>query len=111
MRDVLRVWRWRRELRHWWQRRMRGWDDSDTWNIDFWLWRELGPRIARLRQVQNGYPMGMSESSWDDVLAEVQWFCEYMVAGEMWPVETDPEFLRVMRAYGLFVKYLPTMWW
>lgn len=41
----------KRALRFWWQRRTRGWDDSDTWDLDHTLARWLAPRLRRFREI------------------------------------------------------------
>lgn len=53
------VWRfirpvfYRRTYRYFWQRRTRGWDDSELWALDVSFARWMLPRLIRIREVMN----------------------------------------------------------
>lgn len=49
----------KRDLRFWWQRRTRGWDDSDCWNIDATVAEFMIPRLERFKDINQSYPAGM----------------------------------------------------
>lgn len=50
-----------RTFKHWWQRRTRGWDDSETWDLDVTLARLIAPRLRRFLEVSNGIPISYFE--------------------------------------------------
>lgn len=46
----------RRQLTFWWQRRTRGFDDSDLWSLDQTILRFTLPRLKALQQRVHGFP-------------------------------------------------------
>ena len=44
-------------IKYWYQRRNRGWDDSETWGLDTTLAFWIVPRLKRLKEVTNGKPL------------------------------------------------------
>lgn len=45
-----------RELSFWWQRRTRGFDDSDLWSLDYTMCKFMAPRLRALQGVVHGCP-------------------------------------------------------
>jgi hypothetical protein len=39
-----------------WQRRTRGWDDTELWSLDHTIAKFMVPRLKRLKEVKMGYP-------------------------------------------------------
>lgn len=72
----------KRVIKFFFQRRVRGWDDSETWdlgNSSFFHW--VLPRLTRFKEVTNGYPTGISTfEEWTKILQEMidlaQWFVD-----------------------------------
>lgn len=60
-----------RPIRFLWQRLTRGWDDSDTWNLDWEFSEWIAPRLKRLRELSNSYPPDLTEQEWDEILAKM----------------------------------------
>ncbi len=63
----------KRRFRFLWQRLTRGWSDDDTWNLDIPIAKFVLPRLRRFKEINNGYPSGMTEEEWDekiDLMAE-----------------------------------------
>ena len=121
MRMRRRLYLTRRVIRHWWQRRTRGWDDTDLWSLDFALFAWLLPRLRVHRDTFHGTPgkywdheqgtaVAYTEDEWRDILSEVIWALEWIVENEDWPWKSHSDYRRVMRGYGLLVKWLPAMW-
>ena len=48
-----RIWR---QIRFFFQRVFRGWDDSETWSLDISFYEWLLPRFKRFIELTNGYP-------------------------------------------------------
>lgn len=46
----------KREIRYFWQRVCRGWDDSETWNLDAEISEFILPRLVRLFEITNHAP-------------------------------------------------------
>ncbi len=58
----------KRSVKFWWQRRTRGWDDSETWNMDLTFAEFILPRLKRFKILTNGYPASLDEDSWNKIL-------------------------------------------
>jgi hypothetical protein len=63
---------WRGYLRRWLQRRIRGWDDSETWSLDHSFCTWIVPRLKVLRDNTHGYPCALeSMAVWTAILNEM----------------------------------------
>jgi hypothetical protein len=99
-----------RRCRFWWQRRTRGWDDSETWSLDATCAEWLLPRLKRLREIQ----VGMFEVEPDVYreLDEVEWFLELHAKGDTWDLLSNPEMQkRYDAAAPLLGKHFGRLWW
>lgn len=56
------------KIRFFFQRRIRGWDDSDTWDMDDTFYKWVYPRLIRFKELTNGYP--------DEYLTYEDWISE-----------------------------------
>jgi hypothetical protein len=57
-----------RRIRWWWQRRTRGFDDRETWDLDVTIAEFVLPRLRRFKNVTKCYPSGMTEEEWHEML-------------------------------------------
>lgn len=101
---------WWRAIRFWWQRCVRGWDDSETWSLDWKLADWLAPRLRRYRELSNGYPGNTSEEEWDAMLEEMIWAVEWR-RDNAWNGENTEEFKRACKGWELLVERLDDLWW
>lgn len=53
MRDLFLL---KRSIRFFFQRLFRGWDDSETWSLDYQFYKWLLPRLKRFRELTFAYP-------------------------------------------------------
>lgn len=99
----------RRPIRHWIQRRTRGFDDSDTWSLDWTFIEWIVPRLKRLHEIQKNCIERSEEeiaefeemiSLFERVMKDQRYFS--------WKKEVDEE---VDRAMELFSKHFRSMWW
>lgn len=67
----LETWRIRRAIRFWCQRRIRGFDDSETWDLYTRLARHILPRLRRFQKVQDSYPSELTKEAWSKVLSKM----------------------------------------
>lgn len=102
-----------RSCRHWWQRRIRGWDDSETWSLDYSLGKLILPRLKRFRELNNGYPDKLSEHSWDACIDKMIYAFELISDEEFqWnSPPNDPRWKDVEEGLTLFTKYYHNLWW
>lgn len=52
-------------IKFFFQRLFRGWDDRETWNLDFEFYKWLYPRLKRFREISLTIPNGMTIEDWD----------------------------------------------
>ena len=100
----------KRSFKFWWQRRTRGWDDSDTWALDGIIAKFVLPRLRRFKEINFGYPNIFTEESWDEAIDDMIYaleICERELVG----VVDDADFDRVERGLELFGKYFRALWW
>jgi hypothetical protein len=71
MKSTINLRRIKRSIKFWWQRRTRGWDDSETWNLDYHTAKFLVPRLIRFKELTNAYPPNLSKNEWDAVLDQM----------------------------------------
>jgi hypothetical protein len=99
----------RRSLRFWWQRRTRGWDDSDTWGLDCTLAALIAPRLRRFKELNNGHPCDLTETEWDEHLDAM--IRAFDLAGRDLFERTDDERRAVKHGLRLFAKWYGHLWW
>lgn len=58
-------------IKHFFQRRIRGWDDKETWYIPTALAKWIVPRLKRFKEITNCYPPDLTEEKWDAILDEM----------------------------------------
>ncbi len=93
----------------WWQRRTRGWDDSDIWSLDFTIAKFVLPRLVLLRERKHGYPcVCESEEAWDDIMLRMIAAFEWLAREDRWSTEAIPDY--VEDGLDLFRKYFHCLW-
>lgn len=108
--------KWRlmkRRLRFWGQRRMRGWDDSETWSLDVPIANFILPRLIRFREIRGGRPCDMTEKKWDAILGKMidafTLVADPKTSDEWRWSEEQTE--TVNTGLRLFGKYFGHLWW
>ena len=118
-------WCIKRRVRFWWQRKTRGWDDSETWGLDHFLAAMIGPRIARLKELNNGYPCEIAAGygddegpkKWDEILDKMVLGFKLLEEdncyfGEPnWESKRDEEEKKIEEGLDIFRKYYRNLWW
>lgn len=52
-------------IKHFFQRLFRGWDDRETWNLDYEFYKWLYPRLKRFYEVSLTVPKNKTTEEWD----------------------------------------------
>ena len=99
-----------RPLRYWWQRRIRGWDDSDTWSLDLTAAKWFAPRLRRFKELNNGFPHGLTEEKWDATLDQMIEFCEWYVEHSCDCYDED-EWKAQEKKGVLIYTHFRDLWW
>lgn len=84
----------KQKMKFWYQRKIRGWDDSETWSLDDKLYEWLLPRLKRFNDLNCCYPMDYkSFKSWkkeiDNRIKQLELiikykYCEWEFDDKMW---------------------------
>jgi hypothetical protein len=96
------------------QRLERGFDDTETWNLDYTIASFILPRLKRFKQVANCYPGNMTLEEWEDILDKMIDAFEFKVKedDESWTLEEEKAVSdRVQEGLDLFAKYYFCLWW
>lgn len=104
------MWLLWRAVRYWWQRRSRGWDDSETWSLDWKLATWLAPRLRRFRELKGCYPGDLTRETWNEMLDEMSWAAEWY-RDHAWDWTNREEFERARRGWKLIADRLSDLWW
>jgi hypothetical protein len=101
-----RIIRW---LRCFWQRRTRGWDDSDTWSLDHCFAKMIVPRLRRFRELNDGHPNNLTWEQWEEMLGKMIRSFEFIASDDYWDVTMPREY--VQEGLDLFAEYYCSLWW
>ena len=114
----------KRDIQFLYQRLTRGWDDSDTWSLDYPIAKFIRPRLERFRDLKCGHPCSMTEEEWDKIVDEMifgfKWIIEdnsshaFYVRGVFSQELFDIHYKqgdRAQAAMELFGKYYMHLWW
>lgn len=109
----------RRTLKFSWQLITRGWDDSDTWVLDYTIAKFALPRLRLYKGLTKRHPIGLTEQEWDDALDKMiyamRYHAEYdklMGAWESGQVKTQEDYQeKVQAGLDLFAKHFHDLWW
>ena len=101
----------KRRLRWFWQRRKRGFDDRDTWNLDYIFAEFMLPRLEAFKGLNNWYPANTTEVEWDEVLDDMIHAMRFH-AGKFDFDEPDVRnYERVKRGRKYMGEYFADLWW
>lgn len=98
-----------RAIRFFFQRLFRGWDDSETWNLNCSIAEYILPRLKRYKEI--------NMVCWDDgVLEKMILAFEYYVNmnkydDEMYGENAIEFYNKVNEGLRLFAKYYGSLWW
>ena len=107
----------KQSVSHWWQRKTRGWDDSETWSLDVTIAKFVLPRLKRFKELNMGYPdnnqfgMPRTKKEWDDILDEIIFAMEFMSSDERFDCEDTETWERVQKGLSLFGDWFTHLWW
>lgn len=94
------------------QRLDNGFDDSETWSLDYTIACFIYPRLKRFRELTIGIPAGLSEQEWYDIL-DTMLDGFYLAATDdntETPEEEKERTEIIQKALDLFAKYFLHLW-
>jgi hypothetical protein len=123
----------KRTYRFFWQRITRGWDDSETWSLDYNIIEYLVPRLERFRELHIDNPCDITFDEWNNILDEIIWSFKYIYCvkdyggkfEKKWikdiefdydnmiynKIDRDIKWERVLNGRKLFIQYFDDLWW
>ena len=90
------------------QRRKYGFDDTETWALDFTIAKFIVPRLKKFKEIKNGFPLGMSLEAWDKILDKMILAFELKTKTT---VLSTTEWKKINAGLKLFAKYFNCLWW
>jgi hypothetical protein len=101
----------KRVVKFLWQRRVRGWDDSETWNLGYRIAEFTLPRLKRWKSLGfMSYPCDLTEKIWDSYIDEMIYAMESLGL-DIGADEFDKiDWERVDNGFKLFGKYFRDLW-
>ena len=94
------------------QRRFRGFDDRDTWELDTTITKFILPRLERFKELTNGYPSDLTEEEWDLILDKI------IMTFKLIEINKDnvcscgsPLYITIKEGLNLFTKHYFELWW
>jgi hypothetical protein len=117
-----------------WQRKTRGWDDSDTWALHQTIAELVLPRLKRFEELTCGTPMSFmmdhdeymklskkdrkkeskrADKSWHAALQKMVAAFEFLASDEYWnDIHPDsPKHQKKNEGLDLFCKHYEQLWW
>lgn len=105
------------------QRKTRGWDDSETWNLDLTITRFILPRLRRFEEITIGYPSEITPQEWHILLKKM--IVAFEELENRWDFHTQGESTRndkdhiqysnkekvIQEGLEIFAKYYCYLWW
>lgn len=111
---------YRRNIRFFVQRKIRGWDDSDTWSLDYQIAKFALPRLKRFKDISPIVPNNLTEEKWNEILDSMIFFLQYHAYCDEPDKQTQMRescknneefFNRLNRGSKLFGRYFGALWW
>lgn len=111
----------KRPIKFLYQRKTRGWDDSDTWNLDMTFAEYALPRIKRYKEIKIGYPARLKNmNEWDKILDQIIEMFEMILNEDKYIDYTNSKNVqkdikayekKIDKGLKLFSKYFTNLWW
>lgn len=105
-----------KRIKWWWQRRTRGFDDRELWNLDLTVAKFILPRLKQFSKKIDGYPPELCQPTvWSDMLDDMIFTFESKIKN--FPLGFDPEdqdykkkLTRYRRGLVAFSRFYDDLW-
>jgi len=111
----------KRYNKHLKQLKTRGFSDSETWSLYSNIAMFILPRLIRFRKIVSthaygGYPLGLTDQKWDDMLGEMIFAFDWSITSDEKSIKmTDEEVASAWERYKkgmqLFGEWFRGLWW
>ena len=99
------------------QRMTRGFDDSETWNLDITIAKFLVPRLKVFKECNKDcYPCHLTEKKWNKIIDEMIEGFELCITKDVGEYEhifntRNEKYSKINKALKHFSKYFNYLWW
>lgn len=98
-------------IKYFFQRKNRGFDDTELWNLDVTFAEYIVPRLKAFRKLECGHPDGLTQEEWNKELDEMIWYFEFTCSDDKWFDFSKETQNRKRKALKLFAKRYENLWW
>ena len=99
-----------REVEYSEQRKIRGFDDSETWSLTDTICRFIIPRLKRFKEVR-GTPSQLSEEDWNIILDKMILAFELTTRENGIRIWSEEESKQIDEGLNLFREWFMALWW
>lgn len=100
----------KRQIKWFWQRLTRGFDDRETWSLETTIAEYILPRLVRFKEINNCHPHDMTEKQWDAYLSDMIYAMRFSAL--QWETnESDWDFVRIENGRESLFKFYGHLWW
>ena len=115
-----------RKVKWFFQRKIRGFDETELWDIQYHLKKWLSKRLEIWLKIgTSGYPSGLTPTKWNNILKELLWWSRDSsldedklydkkrskeISKEEYKKQKKKWGKRVLRARGYLGKYVENLW-
>lgn len=101
----------KRRIKYAWQRLVRGWDDSELWNLDYTIAEFILPRLIRYKEISISYGAKYTEEEWSDILDKMIHSFQVITANEgVYYDLGQEEFELVQEGLKVFAEHYTQLW-
>jgi len=89
-----------------------GFHPYEIWNLNTAIAKYILPRLKAFKKTYSGYPLGLTEEKWDDMIDDMIFAFEYEV--NQWDLEepfNKKELKRIEKGFKYFGKYFLSLWY
>lgn len=98
-----------RMIKHFWQRRTRGFDDSDLWNLDDTIAKFVATRLWAFKELKCSYPSNLkSYEEWQGILERIAFAFKLLQKDAFERNEFEQKCID--DGLKLFVEYYENLW-
>ena len=98
-------------LKRIWQNIIKGWNDSDCWNLDYIIAKFILPRLKRFNELIYSHPSTLTITEWHEVLNKMIFSFESIIENEEDFIEsTEEREHKIQEGLYLFSKYFKHLW-
>lgn len=97
-------------FKHWYQRLRYGYTDKEVWDLFWHVSKYILPRLERLADISNGYPIGLTVKKWNKILDQMIEAFEIIAKSDvLWEIDSKAN-AKVKKGLSLFGKYFLDLW-